>query len=276
MRILLMGRGGANGHGQIPAERRGLPDSKSPTRPGAIRGLILCGVVLIVALAVGTATMVGNFRERALNSSERELENTVLLLSRHFDQQLEDFEVVQKDIIAQMHLTGIVTGDDYRRAMSGNDTHLMLKAKISAMSYVGGINLIDSDGRLINSSETWPPPPVNVADRAFFKTFSSDPNSPLVVLEPFFSRITGTWTTVLARKLVGPDGEFLGVIGRGIEPAHFEKFFASVALGENAAISMFHRNGTLLARYPHVAEMIGRNFASGPLFEHVLSKADHG
>jgi diguanylate cyclase (GGDEF)-like protein len=275
MRILLMGRGGANGHGQIPAERRGLPDSKSPTRPGAIRGLILCGVVLIVALAVGTATMVGNFRERALNSSERELENTVLLLSRHFDQQLEDFEVVQKDIIAQMQIAGIDTGEGYRRLMSGHDTHLMLKAKISAMSYVGGINLFDSAGKLINTSEAWPPPPVNVADRDYFKRFQN-PNSPTVLVEPVHSRVTGVWTTVIARKILGPQGEFLGVIGRGIEPAHFEKFFASVALGEDAAISMFQRDGTLLARYPHVDDLIGRNFITSPLFEHVLSKADHG
>jgi diguanylate cyclase (GGDEF)-like protein len=253
-----------------------LRDAKSPARRGPIHRLVLCGAVLIVAIAIGTATMVGNFRERALNSSERELENTVLLLARHFDQQLEDFEVVQKDIIAHMQLAGIVTSDDYRNAMSDNATHLMLKAKISAMSYVGGINLFDSDGRLINSSQAWPPPPVNIADRSYFRKFKSVPHSPLVLVEPVHSRVTGAWTTVLVRKLIGPDGEFLGVIGRGIEPAHFEKFFASVALGEDAAISMFHRDGTLLARYPHVDDMIGRNFVSGPLFEHVLSKADHG
>ena len=220
--------------------------------------------------------MVGNFRERALNSSERELGNTLLLLARHFDQQLEDFEVVQKDIVAQMQLAGIANGDDYRAAMSGKDVHLMLKAKISAMSYVGGINLFDSDGKLINSSETWPPPAVNVADRAYFKTFKSSPQSPVILLEPAHSRITGMWTTMLVRKLTGPDGEFLGVISRGIEPAHFEKFFASVVLGEGAEISMFHRDGTLLARYPHFDEMIGRNFGSTPLFEQILSKADYG
>ena len=31
-----------------------------------------------------------------------------------------------------------------------------------------------------------------------------------------------------------------------------------------AAISMFHRDGTLLARYPHVDELIGQNFRNGP------------
>jgi diguanylate cyclase (GGDEF)-like protein len=259
----------------MTADRNDLSNTKSAVRGGPIRGLVLCGVALIVAIAIGTATMVGNFRERALNSSERELENTVLLLARHFDQQLEDFEVVQKDLITHMQLAGIVTGADYRRAMFGHDVHMMLKAKISAMSYVGGVNLFDADGRLINSSEAWPPPAVNVADRAYFKTFKSDPQSPVVVVEAVHSRITGVWTTVLARKLIGPDGEFLGAIGRGIEPSHFEKFFASVALGDDASISMFHRDGTLLARYPHIDEMTGRNFVWGPLFQQVLSKAGH-
>ena len=70
-----------------------------------------------------------------------------------------------------------------------------------------------------------------------------------------------TWTTVIGRKITGPHGEFFGAIGRGIEPAHFEKFFASLALGDDAAISMVHRDGTLLARYPHNDSMIGRNFS---------------
>ena len=88
-----------------------------------------------------------------------------------------------------------------------------------------------------------------------------------MMVEPVHSRITGVWTTVIARKVTGPHGEFLGVIGRGIEPANFEKFFASLALGDDAAISMLHRDGTLLARYPHVDGMIGQNFGDGPLLQ---------
>src|SRR4051794_8750291 len=84
-----------------------------------------------------------------------------------------------------------------------------------------------------------------------------------MLIEPVFSRITGVWTTVIARKVTGPNGEFLGAIGRGIEPVNFERFFASVALGSGAAIAMHHRDGTLLARYPHVDEMIGKNFRAG-------------
>ena len=91
----------------------------------------------------------------------------------------------------------------------------------------------------------------------------NDPHSPYLIVEPVHSRVTGAWTTVIARRLTGPSGEFLGVVGRGIKPANFESFLASVTLGPDASISMYHRDGTLLARYPHAPEMIGRNFRLG-------------
>jgi hypothetical protein len=88
-----------------------------------------------------------------------------------------------------------------------------------------------------------------------------------VLAESVRSYFTGGWTTVIAYRLSASDGAFLGVLGRRIDPANFEKFFASVALGKGAAISMFHRDGTLIARHPHVASMIGQKFASAPLID---------
>ena len=251
-------------------------DLKASFRGGPIRWLVFGGPFLISAIAIGATIMAGNFRERALSNSERELENTVLLLARHFDQQLEDFEVIQKDLIDYMRSNGLTSVENYKRRMSGQDIHLMLKSKMSALAYVGGLNVFDADGTLINASSVWPVPPVSVADRRYFRAFKTDPQSREMMIEPVYSRVTGVWTTVIARKVTGLNGEFLGAIGRGIEPANFEKFFASLALGEGAAISMYHRDGTLVARFPHVETMIGLNFAASPVHQKILSKTDHG
>jgi diguanylate cyclase (GGDEF)-like protein len=259
------------------ADAGGFMTRGPSVRRSPIHWLILCGVLLIAAIIGGTAVMVGNFRERALSSSERELENTVLLLARHFDQQLGDAEVIQNSLVEYIYTAGIGTPEDYRRRMSGEDVHLMLKAKLSALSYVGAVNLFDSDGKLINASGVWPVPEVSVADRAYFNVFTSGPQSPTVLIEPVFARVTGAWTTIIARKVTGTDGEFLGVISRGVEPTHFEKFFASLALGEGAAISMFDQNGTLLARHPHNDALVGRSFKGGALLELVSPpKSEHG
>jgi diguanylate cyclase (GGDEF)-like protein len=264
------GRLGGTGAGGWTARGRLL-------RRSPIHWLILCGLLLIAAIIVGTAMMVGNFRERALVSSERELANTVLLLARHFDQQLEDAAVVQNSLVEYVYTAGIATPEQYRRAMGSEDVHLMLKTKLSALSYVGAVNVFDADGRLINASGVWPVPEVSVADRAYFKVFASGPQSPTVLIEPVYSRVSGAWTTIIARKVTGTDGEFLGSISRGVEPVNFEKFFASLALGDDAAISMFDRDGTLMARYPEGMAMVGRSFKDGPLLKLVLSGAtDHG
>ena len=76
-------------------------------RSGPIRWLILGGMLLIAAITIGTTIMASNSRERALNNSERELENTVLLLARHFDQQLQDFGAIQEDLVAYAKSAGI-------------------------------------------------------------------------------------------------------------------------------------------------------------------------
>jgi diguanylate cyclase (GGDEF)-like protein/PAS domain S-box-containing protein len=233
-------------------------------RSGPIRWLVVGGTLLIAAIAVGATLMAQNFRERALRNSGRELENTVLLLAHHFDQQLQDFAVIQKDLVDHVRASGITTAEDYRNRLSGQDIHRMLRSKIEALPYMGGVNIIDADGNLINSSTAWPAPKVNLADRAYFRAFRYDPYAPDVLIEPVYSRISGAWTILIVRKVVAPNGEFIGVVGRGIEPANFEKFFESVVLGEGAAISMLHRDGTLLARYPHSSDLMGRNFKTGP------------
>jgi len=237
--------------------------------------LILGGVFLIASIVVGTTFTVISFRQRALNNSERELENTVLLLARHFDRELNNFETVQKEIVRRIQMTGVASPEAFKRQMSGVEVHKALQAEIAVAPDVSGINVFDANGELINSSQSWPIPTISIADRTYFKDFSADQWSPVVLLAPVQSRFTGGWTTVVARKVVGPNGQFLGIVSRGISPANFETFFESLMLGGGAAISLLHRDGTMLARHPHIEAMIGRNFSTAPV-QQILTKADHG
>jgi diguanylate cyclase (GGDEF)-like protein len=266
-------------NGRERAEDRSIEllDLESPIRQSrSIRWLIVCGVLLVSVIAIGTAVTIGNFRERALGNSERELENTVLLLARHFNQQLQQIELTQESMIEQIRTAGIASRGDLEREMSGNDIHLMLRTKIAALPQVGHLSLMDSDGKLINTTRSWPVPSSNIADRAYFKALKAAPQLSKALSEPVLNRLTGTWTTILARRLTGSKGEFLGIILASIELSQFEDFFTTVALGEGAAINMSHRDGTVLARYPHVDEMIGHSINASPVFQDVLPKADHG
>ncbi|SHL97712.1 diguanylate cyclase/phosphodiesterase [Bradyrhizobium lablabi] len=248
---------------------------KASVRSGAIRWLVVGGALLIAAIMIGTTMMADNFRERALASHERELENTVLLLARHFDHQLADFTVMQRDVVAQIERTGVASPDSFRGQISTLDWHEALRAKVGAYADVAGVNVFDSDGLLINSSEIWPVPDVNIVDRAFFKTLETGSAATPAQVELVQGRFTRTWVTVIALRVTGPKGQFLGVVTRAIAPAHFERFFASVALGKDASITMQHSDGTLLARYPHADEMIGHKLKTADLIQQRLLNKDH-
>lgn len=119
-------------------------------------------------------------------------------------------------------------------------------------------------------------PDVRIEDRAYFKLLKSNADASKLEIELVHSRFTGKWKTLIARKVVGPDGQFLGVVSRAIAPEKFEEFFSAVALGKDAAIVIHHHDGVLLARYPHVEGIIGKNFKEGSTPQAAVLSLDHG
>jgi hypothetical protein len=253
-------------------ESTGMIDDETPGQRDPVRWLIGCGILLIAAIAISTAIMVSNFRDRAIRNAERELESAVLLLARHFDQELDDFGVVQSALVAKVK--GLGSPDEFRRQMSSHEMHLSLKAKLEGATDATGVNVYDANGILTNSSEMFPAPPITVADRHYFEVLKSSPSQSLGV-ELLRSRVTGRMAILIGRKMRGVDGIFLGVTTRGFDPTKCEEFFASAALGKEAAISLFDQEGNMLARYPHVDALMGKKLGTAPLYSKILSKTDH-
>jgi diguanylate cyclase (GGDEF)-like protein len=238
----------------------------------AIQWLIACGVGIVLAIMAGTGFLVLQFRDRTVETAERDLANTAQLLSRHFDQQLSDLQHVHQEVVEYVRGAGIDTAQAFDRSMSTPAIHEMLRTKLQAFPYVGAFNLFSTSGKLINSTHGWPVPDISNTDRAYFKDFMSGRPVPDIIVEAGKSKVTGRWTTILARRITGRNGEIIGLASRGVEPSHFEDFCASLALDDATTVSMVHRDGTIIARYPHDDRLIGRNIASMPLFQRVLAE----
>jgi diguanylate cyclase (GGDEF)-like protein/PAS domain S-box-containing protein len=260
-----------NLRGSVSRSRTAGPAPAGSTRQrDPVVWLIACGVLLIAGIIIGTVATIGGFREHALDNSERDLENTVKLLTRHFDQQFDDYQSIAAEMLARLDFSRFASAEAFRDSMSGLAAHERLKANVSVLSWVGDVNIYDADGELINSSGAWPPPVIDISGRHYYQVFKTDPNAPRFLAEALKSFYTGSWTIVLAHRLTGANGVFLGVMTRRIDPENYEKFFASVALGKDASIAMFHTDGTMLARHPHIERMIGKNMRDAPLLREIL------
>src|SRR5215475_7701417 len=240
-------------------------------RIGAIQWLIFSGVGIIFAISLATAFLVLQFRDRTMEAAEHELANTAQVLSRHFDQQLTVLQRIHGEVQNYAREEGIDTPEAFQRRMSTRDVHEMLRDKLQAFPHVGALNLFAADGKVVNSSQDGLLPAADISDRRYFKEFNSGKAVPETLVQAVKSKVTGNWTVVFARRIVGRNGNIIGFAVRGVEPVHFEEFCASLALDSETSVSMILRDGTIFARYPHDASLVGRNIAGTALFQKILS-----
>ena len=86
-----------------------------------------------------------------------------------------------------------------------------------------------------------------------------------------FRGANGKWTALLTRGITDANGGVTGIAVASLNLAYFEEFYRAVELSENGSIILHLRDGTVLARYPHVDAAIGTSFADTPPFKDVLS-----
>jgi signal transduction histidine kinase/ActR/RegA family two-component response regulator len=238
--------------------------------------IILCGFLLIVGLATATTFMIINFRDRELQDGARELENTMLLLSRHFDQEFEDLVDAQARLAARMQVSEIASPEEFSKRMSSPEIQSMLDAEVHDSFGSAEIILIDAEGVAINSSKAGPLPAVGFAETDYFKLFKSNATPATTLAEPVRSRAGSNWTTILARRLVNVNGVFLGVMTKRIDPYRFDRILEGAADGLGGSIVMAHRGGEIVARFPRLEVGNGTDYATTAMLEDVLSKRDHG
>jgi diguanylate cyclase (GGDEF)-like protein len=251
-----------------------VADAKRRTwRSRPVVWLFACGVLLAVIIALGTAMMLSKLRDQALDDAKRELRNISLVLAEQVDRSFQAVGLVQASLLEGLDASAFASRDQFERVISARDVHLMLRDKISGLTYIDSIAVFDSRGNLVNFSRYWPIPGINIADYEHFATFKADPKLTSFLSRPIHNRSTGTWTIYLARRLQGTDGEFFGIVVGGIDLRYLEQSFGAIALSPGSSISLFRSDGVLVARHPSVEATVGRIY---PRVNAVLAGRDQG
>jgi diguanylate cyclase (GGDEF)-like protein len=253
-------RAGANKSGQNTA----LPGRP---RRGPILALSLCGTILIVAIAVATAVAVFASRDRAISASKRELESNARLLSRHYDNMLGDFAAVIKSVATEIELDRISSPEIFERMTSTGAVHRMLSNKVTGARELVGVNVWSAEGKLLNASQQWPVPDRSIAQRKYFNALKNSTSADPLLIELVTSQFVDGRALVFAHRISSPEGQFLGLITRALSPRSIESFFASVSLDTATAISLIHKDGTLIARHPQADHLVGKNIVSVSQFQ---------
>ena len=242
---------------------------------GPIRLTIICAVLLSVIVVSGSSFFLYNLHNRIRAVNERDLSNTTLVLATQLEQFFTAVESVQAGLLKDIAALGAADTADGDRLLSRHDVYLKLRDKAAGMPYVGSLTIINAKGRLINFSRQWPIPDITVTDRKFFKAFQTNPNLTSFVSESIHNRANGSRVVQLARKISGPNGEFLGLTTAAIELQFFQKYFSEISLEPGSGVTLLHQDGMVLTRFPTIDSVVGHRFPNA-LSLKLVSTADHG
>ena len=247
-----------------------------PRRAHARHGLIAAGIIVGLVLAVGAVTLALISRRDTIIAASRQLTTLALVLAEETDRGFQAAELLQLGLIQSMRDNGIDTPQEFTRVMASYTANQDLAHRVASLPQVTALSVVDARGRLVNQSRGWPVPDIDLSDREFFSVLTRDPARAPFVGPPIRNRTDGTWTILLPRAVIAESGQLLGFVDVSMDLAPFEQFYSRISAGDESTVSLFRRDGVLLARFPHVEPGIGKTYAPSPDFSGLLAATDHG
>src|SRR5262249_55913442 len=190
---------------------RGAVPAAPPKFFSPERLIPICAVTLALIVVLSAGLIVFNLRNRVISENEHALTNASLIIAKQIEQTFAAVDGVQKEFSEEVSRLPGLSPKTFQNHLGRYDVHLKLRDKAVGIPYVGAFIIYNADGKLINYSRQWPPPDnINIADRDYFNAAKLGLPSTSVLGAPVRNRATGSWVTNLARRISGPDGEFLG------------------------------------------------------------------
>jgi signal transduction histidine kinase len=211
---------------------------------------------LIVALGL---------RETERQAWQHQMSNLSLTLAEHAGQTLFSAHTVLGSLNDVVKAARLETEGQWREFASSPVRHQLLVDKVSSNPVIDVATFVSNQGEVLNFTRSFPPPPINLAERDYFKAHVADPRLDVFTSVPVRNKGNGKWVFYITRRVNNSQGEMLGLILVGVSVEVFSKFYERVAsnLGEGASISLYRRDMTLMTRWPHRDALVGqRNLGS--------------
>lgn len=226
-----------------PAAARAVAVPRGESIGGAIRLLQLLIVAsVIVPATVFAAAAWYAWRDIRIQAIEQAM-RTAQILREHALKVFETHEFALDQIEER------VKGLDWDTIRTSEELHRELVRIADRHQQVTSAYVVDPDGRLAASSSRYPAPPIDLADRSYYKAARAGETSTHIG-EPVFGRITGSHVINVSRRRTAPDGAFDGVVVAAVSLERFTSFYRGITATRANSVTLARTDGTVLSREP--------------------------
>jgi PAS domain S-box-containing protein len=210
------------------------------------------GLFIAAIAAMAVWDIVRGYRV-ATDNTDRELETQARVIAEQTARSVQAVDVVLR------HVAG-----EYKRGrlarLSPDELHHYLRELSVGLKQIDGFGLYDANGSAV--ARSWDPSDTtmrSIADLPGFHAMRADPHAELGIANVRRAD-DGVWALPLGRRLETPSGEFAGLIGARGLVSYFQDFYRDIRVNPGTKVTLQHRNGALLARYPPVEDSLGKRF----------------
>lgn len=248
---------------------------KHPT--GMSTTVRLFGAVLIAAITAGAVFSIMALRSKEIEDWRRNLRSMSFMLTEHTSQTVFSAFLVLDLITERVRQSGVHNEAEFRSRMATLDMHQLLREKIQGLPQLDVATLVAANGDNINFSRSFPVPPINLAERDYFKAHQANAKLGDYISTSVRNKGNGKWTFYISRRLNDAQGQFMGLVLVGLSVDAFTGIYDRVvrSLGDGATITLFRSDLTALARAPRRDEIIGRINQSGSAYTILQLKGEN-
>ncbi len=171
------------------------------------------------------------------------------------------------------------------KATSPATLRALLSSSSDAFNHDFWITFIDAQGKAIATTSQFPVSGIDYSDRDYFIALKNGSTQGLFVGGPSLGKVSRQKLFYLARRVDGPDGQFLGVLTAPLDATRFAQVFENARIAQDVTIALIHRNGKVIARAPNFDTAFNTDLSGTMLFQslaqspagsyQVFSKIDH-
>jgi diguanylate cyclase (GGDEF)-like protein len=217
----------------------------------------LIGLCLIVLTVVVVFAVLNDMRQRTEDGYQREITDLGTALSEQTLQYMQAIDPLLREIQERSVELDIRSPDQFRDRLGTEEMHTFLKIRLRNMVQLHSLILISAAGRIVNSGRADPIPDIDLSDRDYFRHFVEHDDSGLFISAPTISRIDGTSTVLVVRRVNAPDGTFVGLVSGALNVSYLEQYYQAISASPGRAVTLLRSDGLVLIRYPDITHNAG-------------------
>jgi len=227
-----------------------------------LRHLLLYLALMLLVVWGLVAVEQARFAELAETGGKSNVQN----LSRAFSEEVKATVGLIDLSLVQLRGTWQRDPADFAQGVAEHARHLRMPIHFTVTDAAGRL-LYTNDGAGLSGLALGALP-----EFAIHRTQAGDR---LYIGRPEKQRVSGKWSIQFTRPIRDAGGRLTGVIAAAVPPSYFLRFYNSIDLGPDAAVSLMRLDGTIIARssLPDGERYMGVNMAQAP---HIRAKGNSG